>query len=110
MFAVLNNVVLPVLAGVWVVGTIIFLLRYQRYRTAYLKRLPPFKGVPLYMYGGFGPRGVVLRAMGDRQSDPELERMRRDIWRAYDHGVLWILGFPVLGVGIAALVLIFFPH
>jgi hypothetical protein len=110
VYAVLENSGGYILFGVWIVGMVTLFIRYQGYRTAFLKRLPPFNGVPLSMYGGFGPRGVLLRAMGDRQPDPELERLRLDAWRKYEHFVLWIFGFPVLAAGVAALVLIFLSH
>jgi hypothetical protein len=66
------------------------------------------------MYVGGYPFSPEARALWSvtfkRQPDPALERMRREVWRRYGHLALWMYGFPVLAVGVAALVLIFFPH
>jgi hypothetical protein len=39
------------------------------------------------------------KAMWQRQADPELEQLRRAVWRGYGYGVLWGLGFPLITVG-----------
>ena len=44
------------------------------------------------------------KAMWQRQADPELERLRRAIWRLYGYGVLWGVGFPLLATGMFRLV------
>jgi hypothetical protein len=40
----------------------------------------------------------------------ELERLRQAMARGYRQFLYWTFGFPVLAIGVAALVLIFFPH
>ena len=44
------------------------------------------------------------KAMWQRQADPELERLRRAIWRFYGYAVLWGVGFPLLATGMLWLV------
>lgn len=34
--------------------------------------------------------------MRQRQPEPELERLRRELWRRYRYMVLWVLGFPII--------------
>lgn len=39
---------------------------------------------------------AVVQAMRQRQPEPELERLRRELWRRYRYMVLWVLGFPII--------------
>ncbi|MGO8947815.1 MAG: hypothetical protein ACLQUY_09160 [Ktedonobacterales bacterium] len=114
MYAVLEQYGGYVLAGVWMVGGVILGIRNGKYRSAYLQRFPPVNGVPLYMTWHGNPFGsearAIYRAALNRQPDPDVERMRRELWRRYGQICLWIFGFPVLAFGVAALVLTIFPH
>jgi hypothetical protein len=94
---------------------LIFFLHVRSYQRAYLKQFPPVNGVPLDMYVGgnpFSPEScAVWSAMWNRQPNPDLERMRRQYWRRYRRLMLWMLGFPVLAIGVAALLMLtVFPH
>jgi hypothetical protein len=40
------------------------------------------------------------------QADPELEQLRRAMWRQLRYVLLWMFGFALLGVGIMAVVVI----
>jgi hypothetical protein len=44
------------------------------------------------------------KALWQRQADPEVEQLRRALWRLYGYGALWELGFPLLAVGALKLV------
>jgi hypothetical protein len=117
VYAVLEQYGGYVLFGIYLVGVgVLFFRHYLPYRKAYLQRFPPVNGVPLEMYVGgdtfgFSPEArAIWRALLHRQPDPELERMRRKVWRCYGGVVLWGFGFPVLAIGVAALVLTGFPH
>ena len=110
MYAVLVNYGGYMLVGVLIVGTVILGLRTNRYQVAYLKKLPPVKGVPLYMVWETYPFGPKWQAMHQPHADPKLELMRREARRTYRQLVYWMFGFPALGIGVAALVLAFFPH
>ena len=58
-----------------------------------------------------GPEAqAIADAAWTRQDDPELERLRREVWRKNRHIVYWVFGFPVLAIGVGALVLAFFPR
>ncbi len=55
------------------------------------------------------PPGTLRRiyaAMRQHQDDPELERLRREIWRRYSYVALWIFGYPLLTNGVVALLVV----
>jgi hypothetical protein len=115
VYAVLQQYGGYVLAGVGMVGWFLMFLRYRACQRAYLQRLPPVNGVPLDMYTGadnpWGPESrAIWRAMFKHQGNPELEHMRRQVWRRFGHFGLWTCGYPVLALGVAACVLTVFPH
>jgi hypothetical protein len=93
----------------WIGGGVIFFLHSRAAQVAYLKKLPPVNGVPLEMFMGGNPAGPEARAIArvsrTRQTDPELERMRREMWRRSRHLLYWMFGFPVLGIGVGALLM-----
>jgi hypothetical protein len=78
-----------VLAGVWVVGGVLFWWRSRASQVAYLKKFPPVNGVPLEMWLGGNPGGAeaqaIARVSRTRQPDPELERLRQEMGRRYQH-------------------------
>lgn len=79
-------------------------------QVAYLKRFPPVEGIPLEIAGGGNPFGAVSRAFWRaqlrRQPDPDLERLRHDIWRRFGYLTLWIYGFPLAIAGGTALLIV----
>jgi hypothetical protein len=105
----IQTIVSLVLAALWFAGTIALYVRMRAKQVAYLKRFPPVEGVPLYMTGGGNPFGAVSRAvwsvMVRHQTDPELEALRREIWRRKGYMTLWIFGFPICAVGVTALLI-----
>jgi hypothetical protein len=76
VYAVLEQYGGYVLAGVWLVGTILIYVRYRAYQVAYLKKFPPINGVPLYMVWGGNPGGpeaqAIYSAMGIDSPIPSL--------------------------------------
>lgn len=94
----------------WIGGTVILSWRSNRYQVAYLKKLPPVNGVPLYMLWEGRPFGLKWQAMHQPQANPELELMRREARRSFRPVVYWMFGFPMLAIGVGELVLAFFPQ
>jgi hypothetical protein len=96
-------------AVVWSGVGIVLYFRTRVQQAAYLKRFPPVNGVPLYMVNGgnpFGARAQAIRHTMRSQSDPDLERLRREVWCRFRLCLIWIFGFPLLSFGIAALLII----
>ena len=104
--------VFPIL---WFGGMFILALRWRSAMKAYFKRLeseiPELKNNPLVMrlyLPNYAPvyrqlRRDVWNAMRYSHSNPELERMRRLMWRRYIFAALWTLGFPICASGLVAL-------
>ena len=97
------------LAAIWATGTITLYFRMRAKQAAYLRRFPPVEGVPLDMAVSGNPFGAVARAqwkaMLAHQTDSELERLRKEIWRRFLYQSLWIFGFPLLTIGMTALLI-----
>jgi hypothetical protein len=114
VYAFLQQVGGYILAGVCIVGFVVLLFRCRASQVAYLKRFTPVNGVPLDMFLGGNPGGpeaqAIARVSRTRQDDPELEHMRQEMARRYRQFLYWTFGFPMLVIGLSALVLIFFPH
>ena len=104
-----QNIASLALAAICAMGAIILHVRFRAKQATYLKRFPPVGGVPLNMPGGGNPFGAVPRtiwqAMFDHQPDWELERLRLDVWRRCGYVALWIVGFPIVAVGTATLLI-----
>ena len=104
-----QNLISLALAVIWFAGGIILYLRTRAKRVIYLRHFPPVNGVPLDIVMSANPFGAearaIYRAMWRRQADAELEGLRREIWRRYRYVALWIYGFPVVAVGVAALLI-----
>jgi hypothetical protein len=101
--------------ALWFGGSGIFFLRSRAAQVAYLKKFPLVNGVPLEMFMGGNPFGPVARAIArvsrTRQTVPELERLRQKMRRRSWHLLYWMWGFPVLGIGVGALLMLtIFPH
>ena len=104
-----QNVASLMLAAICALGAIILHVRFRAKQTAYLKRFPPVAGIPLTMAGGGNPFGAVSRAiwqaMLNSQPDPGLEQLRLDMWRRCGYIALWIVGFPIVAVGVTTLLI-----
>jgi hypothetical protein len=90
---------------VWFGGTVLLGFRYRAKRRAYLQRFPAVEGVPLDMFVSGGPsrvRRAIYRAMWQRQADPDLERLRRTMWRRLLYLAVWIVGFFLILNGVIA--------
>ena len=93
----------------WFGGTIVLYFRARKKQVIYLRRFPPVEPyMTLDFYTSlFGaPRGTRRRineVIFKRQADPELEALRRAMWRRFGLVALWIYGFPLLTFGVAAL-------
>ncbi len=102
-----QNIVSLALAAICALGAIILHVRFRAKQAAYLKRFPPVGGIPLTMPGSGNPFGAVSRAiwqaMMNRQLYPGLEQLRLDMWRRCGYVALWIVGFPIVAVGTATL-------
>jgi hypothetical protein len=96
----------------WAGGVLILGIRANAKGKAYLRRLPPAKGVPLdmYMYGEHdwfrGWRGPVWRAYRQQQADPELELLRQEARRRGRYVTMWIFTFPAVVLGLLALLIV----
>ncbi len=99
-----QNSIFYALQITWVGGAVLLYLRHLKRERAYLRHFPPVDGVPLDALRGGNPFGArsraAFRVMLRRQPEPELERMRRDLWRRWRYVLLWIYGFPVGVIGV----------
>jgi heme/copper-type cytochrome/quinol oxidase subunit 1 len=104
-----QNIASLVLAAVWFVGMIILYFRMRAKQVAYLERFPPVEGVPLHMVISGNPFGAVSRAIWHvtmtRQPDIELEQLRQEMWHRFLYQILWTFGFPLVTIGVAALLI-----
>jgi hypothetical protein len=85
----------------WFAPTIVLFFRFRKKSVAYLRPFPPidrYRTLDLYTVIG-DPPGTYRRILDvqlRRQGDPELERLRREMWRSYGLVMLWVFGFPLL--------------
>jgi hypothetical protein len=92
----------------WAGGNIALYFRYRAKQRDLLRRLPPVEGIPLDMYVGGGPRSAlraIKQVMWSQQEDPELEQTRREMWWRYRHMVIWLVGFPLVFIGVVGLII-----
>jgi hypothetical protein len=105
-----QNILFAVVTLSWLVGMIALFFRFRAKQRTYLRRFPPVEGAPLEMAWPFlSPMRVtreVIRLLSQRQPDPELERLRRKIWRSYRDIFFWVFGFLVLVAGVLALLIL----
>lgn len=96
----------------WFGGEVVlYTFRFRALRSAYLRRLSPidrYQTLDLYMPGPGNPPGTYRRlreALWHQQDNPDLERLRREVWRRYRQCIIWMFGFPVFCIGVAALLI-----
>jgi hypothetical protein len=110
MYEFLRQIFPFVFATLWIVPTVVLFLRFRRKQLAYLRRFPPidrYQTLDMYTPGIGNPPGTFRRiwdAQWRRQDDPELERLRRELWRRYGLVMLWVFGFPLVAFVASVLV------
>ncbi len=99
MYLLFRNIILAVFLLAWV-GAISVLVVHARAKSReYIRRLPPVNGVKLvYPYWAenmFSSSAYKLqRAFRQRQTDPELERLRQEAWQRSFICIIWMVGLP----------------
>lgn len=105
----IQNIISFALAIIWAVGSIILYFHTRAKQVVYLRHFSPVNGAPLEWVMSGNPFGVeartIYRLMWQRQADPELEQRRREIWRRQRYAIVWMFRFPILAVGVAALLI-----
>lgn len=100
MFAALNQI-LPFIVGIpWFGGAAVLFFRFRAKQREYLQHFVS-EGTSLDVRPGsaehFKVRQAVNYVMFHRQTDPDLEHLRRDMLRSYGFAAAWFLGgAPVL--------------
>ena len=104
---VVQQVLFVAFQAVWAGGAFALMGRLLKQHFDDVRRFPPVNGVRLETFTGGNPFGLVareIRRLGrEPQDDPELELLRRALRRTSHHLRLWIFGFPLLTLGVAAL-------
>lgn len=93
----------------WFGGALILFIRYRAQQIVYLRQFPPVEPHVTFdmytsMYGA--PRGTrrwINQMVFKHQADPELEALRRAMWRRFGLYALWVFGFPLLTLSVAVL-------
>ena len=92
-------------AVVWfgVIVALYFCVRAKQ--REYFRQFPPVDGIPLDMYvsGSRAANRAIKRVMWQRQPDPLLERLRREIWRRLRYQIIWTFAFPPVTIAVIAL-------
>jgi hypothetical protein len=105
-----QNIIGFALGITWfVVGIALYVRTYLKQR-AYLRHFaheyPYLAGEPLFdTPRTFRAYREIDRLMRQRQTDPELERLRREMWQRNRYYLIGIFGFPILVIGVAALLI-----
>lgn len=93
----------------WIgIGFALF-FRGRRKQVAYLRRFPPidsYRTLDTYASWVGNPPDTFRRwweALYTRHSDPELERLRKEIQHDAHLIPLWMIGFPLVTFGVVAL-------
>lgn len=84
MYYVLLKIVPVALFITWLCGQIALISRYCSKERLYVRHFPTATGIPFNLTDGFGPwnRHLAIQdALWQRLADPEVERLRRDVWR-----------------------------
>lgn len=97
----------------WFGVAVVLLFRYRTKQREYLRHFAS-NGISLDVPPGSIASLQVHQAihyvMRQRQTNPELEQLRRDTWRRYRLMAFWALGYPVfifvtiVGLGVSGLV------
>jgi hypothetical protein len=104
LYALLQRIGPYAFFAVWGTGLGISATRYWGYLRAYLRQFPPVDGIALDTFRRLSDRPVanaIHQARYKRQPDPEVEHMRREVWKRYWYYAYWIFGFPALVVVVA---------
>lgn len=98
------------LVFVWIGVDLFLLIRSRLKQIEYLRRFPPVDGVWLDTFTSGNPFGRVAQAIRqvsrEPQVDPELEQLRLKMVRRGRLLPLWLFGFPVIVVGVTALLIV----
>jgi hypothetical protein len=100
MFAIVQQIFPFAFAIAWLGGTFALYFRARVKQNAYLRRfeheIPFFAGDPLFIPASFRAYRATIRVMWEPQSDPALERLRREMWRRLLYAFIWGFGFPLM--------------
>ncbi len=110
-----QNILAVALVIAWTGVLMVLFIRAREKQRAYLRRFPPVEGVPLDIHlPSAGPANVtraMLRALRQRQTDPELEQLRREVQRRARYIAIWAIGTPIIVLGVLALLAVTgYPH
>lgn len=85
---------------------VLYSFRFRAKRNAYFRRFEHeidfFAGDPIFYPGSRRAYHEVVRRMREPQPDAELEQLRRDMMRSFRDYLIWVFGFPVVAVAVAA--------
>jgi hypothetical protein len=87
-----------IFATIWGGVAIALFGRYDRLAREYLARFPDeiqFSPRNPDLPRSFASYAAIWRVQLREQPDPELEEMRREIWRRYRLYMIWIFAFPI---------------
>lgn len=106
MYAGLNQI-FPFVVGIpWFGGAAILFFRFRAKQREYLQHFVS-EGISLDVRPGsaesFKVRQAVNYVMWHRQTNPDLEHLRRDMLRSYGFAAVWLLGGPLVIYAISVL-------
>lgn len=110
MNAVLQRIGPFAVAVLWFGMAANLYVRFRAKQVVYLRRFPPidrYQTLDTFVFGVGHPKGAygrLMKTMRQRQDDPEVEQLRREMWRSYRLAALWALGFPFIVI-VASIVL-----
>jgi hypothetical protein len=102
MYEFLQRIFPFVVAILYIIPTAVLFLRFRQKQTVYLRRFPPidrYQTLDMYTPGvGNPPRTSrrIREALWRRQKEPDLERLRSEMWRSSGLVALWALGVPLV--------------
>jgi hypothetical protein len=98
----LQQLFLPAAIISWIgMGAVLF-VRVVRKQHAYLRRLPFMEEVWLDMLATppVSVQLAMIRAMFQRQDDPEVEQFRREVLRRFLRLIVWVTLYPFFCFGV----------
>jgi hypothetical protein len=110
---VLQNLAFFAFMVAWFGGLIALYVRTSVKQNAYLRHFRSAEGYPLdaYTYVRYSPEGRQMRRlMREPQDDPELEKLRREVWRRARYCLIWMFGCPALFVGVSVTLILLLWH